>query len=58
MKATLTQKLNIVKSNKRRHETAFSATCPTEINDIDKDKKIKKVSTRPPDTVRTSSTDH
>ena len=30
---------------------------PTEINDIDKDKKIKKVSTRPPDTVRTSSTD-
>ena len=30
--------------NKRRHETAFSATCPTEINDIDKDKKIKKVS--------------
>ena len=30
----------------------------TEINDIDKDKKIKKISTRPPDTVRTSSTDH
>ena len=44
--------------NKRRHETAFSATCPTEINGIDKDKMIKKVSTRPPDTVRTSSIDH
>ena len=44
--------------NKRRHETAFSATSPIEINDIDKNKKIKKVSTRPPDTVKTSSIDH
>ncbi len=44
--------------NKRRHETAFSATCPTVVYDIDKDKKIKKVSTRPYDTVKASSTDH
>ena len=41
-----------------RHETASSATCPIVVYDIDKDKKIKKVSTRPHDTVRTSSTDH
>ena len=44
--------------NERRHETAFIATCLAEINDIDKDKRIKKVSTRPPDTVKTSAIYH
>ena len=40
------------------HETTFSTTWPTEINDIDNNKKIKKVSTRPPNTVKTSHIDH
>ena len=41
--------------NKRRYETAFSATFPIDISDIDKNKKI--ISTRIPNTVKTSSTD-
>ncbi len=44
--------------NKRMHETAFSATRPTNIIHVDKDKKVKKISTRSPDTVTTSSIDH
>ena len=39
------------KENKRVYETAFSATSPTEITKIDKDKKTKTTSTGPPDTV-------
>ena len=44
--------------NKRRHEAAFSAICPTKIIHIDKNKKVKKISTRSPNTVTTSSIDH